>query len=63
MRRADSDRSRVSFRTLERRRIADRQFLAWVRTATRSQLTASLRSPHLPQWKVVAIQRALARVE
>lgn len=63
-RHADSDRP--GWRTLMKRRQADRDFLAGLHLASLDELrTLSGRYGHkdAPQWKRVAIDRAIARVE
>lgn len=59
---ADSDRP--GWRTLARRREADRDFLARLLVATLDELRALAdqhAAKHAPQWKRVAIARAIRR--
>lgn len=61
---ADEDRHRVSARTLENRRRKDIEFLAELRTATLErlrELEANHAHKSAPQWKRIAIKRAIAR--
>jgi hypothetical protein len=58
-RRADADGA--SYRTVSNRRESDLAFLTWVRTVEMAELVAALRTRQ-PEWRVVAIQRAIRRL-
>jgi hypothetical protein len=56
--RADADGP--SWRTRQKRRERDIEFLAWLRTATKREL-AVMMNAKLPDWRAVAVRRALKR--
>lgn len=59
-----ADADRASWRTQERRRLADLEFLEKLRTADLAELYRmhdNHRSKRAPAWKKVAIARAIAR--
>lgn len=64
MRYVFADADRPSYRTEQRRREKDLAFLERVRAASLEEL-AQMRREHAgksaPQWKVIAIERAIAR--
>lgn len=60
-----ADADRASYRTVQRRREEDLEFLAWLRTAALEELDRkcweTARTKSFPQWKRVALARAIAR--
>lgn len=59
-----ADADGASYRTIERRRQSDLEFLSRIRTATAQELLALLANhshKSAPEWRVIALKRAIAR--